>query len=131
MAIKREDVEAIRERTKKARAAQDKLAFVQTIQDKAKPYESLVNDPSWNPYVNELTKWKHAAQEKANLLAGQLTDPSKFLTTDQVVALRMNIAALLSEADAYDKSIGHVKAVLTERDEMESAMNREAMSQHG
>lgn len=130
MAIDREDVEAVRERTRKSRETHDKLSFLQTMQEKAKPYESLVNDPSWNPYVNDLAEWMKAARERANVLAGQLTDPAKFLTTDQVTAVRMNIAALRAEADAYDKAIGKVQAILKERDAVEDAVNREAMSQH-
>lgn len=130
MAIDREDVEAVRERTRKSRETRDRIDFLRSAQEKAKPYESLVNDPSWNPYVNELTEWMMAARERANVLAGQMNDPGKFLTADQVVYLRMNVAALRAEADAHSKSIALVRGILEKRDHVEDVMHREVASQH-
>lgn len=130
MAIERTDVEEARDRARQSKERTDRLATFETIQTKARPYEQLINDPHWNPFVNNLTQWRDNARSRANVLAGQLADPGKFLTSDQVVALRMNIAALRAEADAYEKAMAIPKHRVEEKEKLEEAMQREVTSHH-
>lgn len=130
MAIERTDVDEARDRARQSKERTDRLATFETIQVKARPYEQLINDPHWNPFVNDLTQWRDDARARANVLAGQLTDPGKFLTADQVVALRMNIAALRAEADAYEKAMEIPKHRVEENEKLEEVMQREVTSHH-
>lgn len=130
MAIERTDVDEARDRARQSKERTDRLATFEAIQNRARPYEQLINDPHWNPFVNDLTQWRDEARTRANVLAGQLTDPGKFLTADQVVALRMNIAALRAEADAYEKAMAIPRHRVEEKEKLEEVMQREVTSHH-
>lgn len=130
MAIDPEDVEAVRAKQRESLERKGRLAKFEQMVESARPYERLVSDPAWNPYVNDLTGWMAKAQEQANVLAGQLTDPNKVLTADQVVALRIKIAALRAEADAYAKAIAIPTKMVAEKEKLEDDMTRELGGVH-
>lgn len=130
MAIDQEDVQAIRERQREAIERKGRYARFEQMLEAAKPYEQLVHDPTWNTFANDLNGWMTAAREQANVLAAQLTDPNKVLTSDQVVALRIKIAALRAEADAYGKALAFPMRIVADKEKVEEDMRHEATSQH-